>query len=212
MEIIPGILEKDWSKIEQKINLLRPFAKTLHIDLIDGKFLNNSTFSNPQPFKKFSEDFFLELHMMVENPIFYIEEFAAAGFKRFIGQVEKMTSQIEFVAKAQIFGEVGLALDGPTPLVKIEIDYDQLDSVLVYTAEKVGFSGAALKKSRLAKIKQIRKVSSIPIEVDGGINDQTILLAQKAGATQFVTSSYLFESKNPQAQYDKLLKIISQTS
>src|SRR5690349_4941146 len=101
-EIIPAILEKDWATIEKKLEIVKPFAKTVHIDILDGKLFNNTTFMDPEPFKKYADDLFLEHHMMVEEPIQYLDEWAKAGFKRFIGHVEKMNDQAEFVAKGQL--------------------------------------------------------------------------------------------------------------
>src|SRR3972149_3834684 len=105
-KIIPGILEKEWSEIEKKIEIAKSFADTIHIDIIDGKFSPNTTFFDPKPYEKYSKDLFLEVHMMVDNPISYLKPFAAAGFKRFLGHVEKMSDQTEFVAQGQLFGEV----------------------------------------------------------------------------------------------------------
>ena len=89
--IIPGILESQWPEIEKKIELVLPFAKTIHIDLIDGKFAPHTTFMEPLPFSKYTKNAEFELHMMVEEPINYLKPFAQAGFRRFIGHVEKET-------------------------------------------------------------------------------------------------------------------------
>ena len=67
-EVLPGILEKEWSAIERKLEIIKPFAKSVHIDLLDGKFAPNTTFADPTPFKKYADYFTFELHMMVENP------------------------------------------------------------------------------------------------------------------------------------------------
>ncbi len=208
LQIIPGILEKEWEDIERKVELVKPFAHTLHIDLLDGKFAPNTTFTFPKPFEKYSHDFFLEVHMMVENPLQYIESFAQAGFQRFIGHVEKMPDQTAFVAQAQRYGAVGLALDGPTPLERIEVSYEDLDTILVYTSEKVGFSGPPFMPDRLEKVKKIHERHELlSIEVDGGINDKTILEARAAGATRFVTTSFLFGA-DPHKQYEFLQKTL----
>src|ERR1035437_2855123 len=190
-EIIPGILEKTWEEVEAKIKLLSPFAKSLHIDVIDGKFVNNLTFLDPTPFAKYKDQFLLEVHLMVEEPINYLKPFADAGFKRFLGHVEKMRDQAEFVAEGQILGEVGLVLDGPTDLSAITVSYDDLDCVLFYVSDRVGFSGPPMMPERLEKVKAFRAKTNIPIEVDGGINDTTILLAKEAGATRFVATSFI---------------------
>ena len=217
-EIIPGILEKDWEKIEKKIEQVKPFAKILHIDLIDGKFVNNTTWMDPEPFKKYAKDlptgkagYILEVHMMVENPMKYIKPFAEAGFTRFIGHVEKMKDQVGFVAEAQLYGDVLLALDGPTPVDAITASYEDLDGVLVYTSERVGFSGPPFNPSRLEKVKQIREAAPfLPIEIDGGVTDETIKQAKDAGVNRFVSTSFLF-GKDPKKQFEKLQKALLKT-
>lgn len=197
LEVIPGILEKEWSEIEQKIELVRGFAKTIHIDLADGKMVPNTTFLDPTPFKKYSDELFFELHMMVEEPIQYIKPFADAGFKRFLGHIEKMSNQEEFVAQGQLLGEVGLAIDGPTSLSAVKVPYDDLDCILFYTSHKAGFSGPPFVPDRVEKAREVRLKSTMPIEVDGGINEETILLAKDAGVTRFVSTSHIFKAQDP---------------
>lgn len=226
-KVIPGILEKEWSEIEKKLELVKSFSKTVHIDIIDGKFADNLTFLDPQPFKKYSDELFLELHMMVENPIDYLKPFATAGFKRFLGHIEHMKDQAGFVKMAKQFGEVGLALDGPTEIEKIKVKLEDLDAVLVYTSNRVGFSGPKLNPQRLEKIKDLRNKSDVAIEVDGGINDQTILSAKTAGANRFVSTSFIwslgtereneqnasiFNLENPQENYAKLNQLLGKNS
>ncbi|MDO8621527.1 MAG: hypothetical protein Q7R31_04600 [Candidatus Levybacteria bacterium] len=208
LEVIPGILEKDWNEIERKIELVKSFAKVIHIDIIDGKFAPNTTFLDPAPFTKYTKDIFFELHMMVEDPIKYLKPFAVAGFKRFLGQIEKMPDQAEFVAQGELLGKVGLALDGPTDLSAIKIPYGDLDCVLVMTI-KAGESGKTFKPEYLKKVEMLKQVQhDIKIEIDGGVNDQTIVIAKNAGATRFVANSFLFNSEDPQEQYNLLKTIV----
>ncbi len=206
--VIPGILEKDWPVIEMKIQQVLPFAKAIHVDLIDGKFASNTTFLDPAPFKKYTYDIPFELHMMVEEPINYLKAWADAGFQRFIGHIEKMSDQVEFVARAQLLGEVGLGVDQDSQLDRIEVPFSDLD-VLLFMTVKAGFSGEEFVEKDLDKIKIAREKSFIPIEVDGGINDQTILRAKESGADRFIATSFIFK-ETPQEQYkilhDKLFK------
>ena len=214
-EIIPGILEKDWAEIERKINLVKSFAKSIHIDIIDGKFAPNTTFLDPKPFAKYANEIFLEAHLMVDEPIQYLKPFADAGFKRFIGHIEKMSDQVEFVAQGQLLGEVGLAIDGPTPLESMKVPPDDLDCILIM-AIKAGESGQTFNPEYLEKVKILNQAqpdqddpsvsSGLAIEVDGGINEKTITQAKNAGATRFVANSFIFNSQNPQSQYELLKK------
>ncbi len=206
-EIIPGILEKEWGEIEKKIELVKPFAKTIHIDIIDGKFAPNTTFLDPAPFKRYASDLFFELHMMVEEPIQYLKPWADAGFKRFLGHVEKMSNQAEFIAQGQMLGEVGLAVDGPTPVDAINVPLDDLDAILVMTI-KAGLSGQEFMPEHLEKVKMFSQNTWVPIGVDGGISDKTINEASESGATRFISTSFLFKGKNPKIQFDTLKKLI----
>jgi len=208
-EILPGILEQSWDEIEKKLQLAQTFAQTVHIDIIDGVFVNNKTFLEPSPFTPYATNLQLELHMMVRNPIEYVEPFAKAGFTRFLGHIEMMEDQQKFVSYTKQFGEAGLALDGPTEISDIKVPLSSLDCVLVYTSHQVGFSGPAFLPERLEKIKRIREETKKPIEVDGGITDTTLPLAKDAGATRFTTTSFLFSHSDPKQQYIKLENLLN---
>ncbi|MGE5041688.1 MAG: ribulose-phosphate 3-epimerase [Candidatus Levyibacteriota bacterium] len=209
-EIAVGVLEKEWSEIEKKLTAAKGFAKTIHVDLLDGKFAQNTSFQDPKPFEAFSKDLFLELHMMVEDPIKYVEPFGKAGFQRFIGHIEKMPNISEFIALAQVYGEVGLAIDGPTDIEVLEkVNLEDLDCVLIYTCEKVGFAGPPFDPNKLTKVRALRERTQIPIEVDGGMKDTTILFARNAGANRFVATSFIWGSENPKEAYEKLVREVT---
>ncbi len=204
-EIIPGINETEWSEIEKKIEIVIPFAKTIHIDFMDGVFVERQTFSDPQPFVKYTDKALFELHMMVENPIQYLKPFAEAGFERFLGHVEKMPDPVEFIAQAQLLGSAGLAIDGPTELERIkDLNLNNLDALLIMTIQ-AGESGRPFQPELLEKLKKIKEnYSFLPIEVDGGINRETILLAKEAGASRFVTTSHLFGCQDIEEEFARL--------
>ena len=204
MQILPGILEKDWDSIKAKIELAKTFTNTLHIDIIDGKFAENTTFLDPAPFKQYSNELFLELHMMVENPIEYIKPWSTAGFKRFLGHIEKMPDQEEFVKVAKQYGEVGLAIDGNTNIDEIKVGLDDVYCVLIMTIN-AGFSGQEFDSTILEKVRKLKQMNeNLVIEVDGGINDETILETKDAGASRFVSTSFLFNSESPASAFQSL--------
>jgi|SRR5581483_8264569 len=208
-KVIPGILEQEWQVIENEIKKISLFSSVIHLDIIDGKFVDNLTFLDPQPFSKYTSDILFEVHLMVEEPAQYLESFAKAGFKRFIAQVEKMSDQSAYVKKASSFGEVGLALDGPTPLSMLKVPWESLDVIILFTGEQIGFSKGTLKEERLSKLTSLAKSvdKSFPLEADGGINEQTILLAKNAGASRFVSTGFI-KSGDYKDQYDKLNKLL----
>lgn len=209
-EIIPSPgPQSDWKTLEERINLLMPFAKTIHIDILDGKFAENKTILDAEPFKKFTQNTQVkfEVHLMVENPIQYLQSFADAGFYRFLGHIEKMPDQAEFVAQGQLLGEVGLAVDGPSGLEEINVPLDDLDALLCMSI-KAGFSGQAFNPEFIDKMEMIKDTTWIPLEVDGGISDTTIAQAAARGATRFVSTSFIFNG-NPEDQYNRLKKVLS---
>jgi ribulose-phosphate 3-epimerase len=206
--VIPGILEKDWQEIERKLAVIRPFSKVVHIDFLDGKFCEETSLMDFQAFAKYKDDFLMEAHLMTENPTQFIKPLAVVGFKRFLGQVEKMGDVDEFIAEGQIFGEVGLAIDSPTSIDSINVQFDDLDCVLLM-GDKAGKSGQVFLPETLEKIKDLRLRTQIPIEIDGGINEQTIVQAKAAGANRFVTTSFVFQSEDPLNSFEKLEGLIS---
>ncbi|MEK7551331.1 MAG: hypothetical protein AAB532_01920 [Patescibacteria group bacterium] len=208
MQIIPGILENNWQQIEEKIEKIKTFSNTIHIDLIDGKFSPNTTFLDPNPFTKYSTELFFEVHLMTENPLSYLDLFARAGFKRFIGHIEKMPDIAKFIAKGQLIGEVGIAIDLNTNIENISIPFDDLDFILVMGVV-AGASGQSLNPEVFKKIKTLREKTSIPIEVDGGVSSENIVDLKNAGVNRCVTTSFLFNSPNPKDAYQSLLSQVN---
>ncbi len=191
--IIPAILEKNWEEIEKKLEICREFATNVHIDFIDGKFTNNTSYLEFDNFKKYSEYFNLEAHLMVEEPFDYLGKLADAGFKTFLGHVEKMSDQVEFVARGEELGEVGLAIDVDSSINEIKVPVDDLDRILLMSV-KAGKSGQTFNPHIEGKIKKLRNKYLGKIEIDGGINDETFVIAKNAGVNAFCVTSYLFNN------------------
>lgn len=214
LEIIPslGTQNKTWEDIEKKLEIAKGFAKIIHVDIVDGKFAETLTFMDPKPFAKYKDDFILEVHLMTENPLQYLKAFAEAGFQRFIAHIEKIELVEEFVAEGELLGEVGIAIDGDTHVSALDsVSLEDLDSILVLTVKNAGLSGQEFAPDMLEKVKEIKErliFEQAQIEVDGGINEDTILQAKEAGANRFVVTSYIFESEDPKAAYEKLESLL----
>lgn len=202
--ILPGILETDWRKIEEKLTLISTFTDTAHIDLLDGTFAENTSFHDPKPFAAFTNTLKLELHLMVEDPLRYVEPFAAVGFQRFLGHIEKMPDQAAFLAEAEQYGEVGLVLDAHTPRTHLTVPLLDLDELLVMTV-KAGFSGQAFLPGSLTKVAAVAKDHPLlMLGVDGGVTAETLKEAYQAGARRFVVTSALFSTSDPKAAFQRL--------
>ena len=204
--IIPAILEKDWEEIKNKLEICTQFASTVHIDFIDGEFVDNKSFLDFEQFKNYRQTFNLEAHLMVNEPINYLEKLAESGFASFVGHVEKMSDQVEFVTKGEELGAVALALDLDTPIEKIKVNLDDLDQILLMSV-KAGKSGQEFDESVLAKIKLLRNKYLGKIEIDGGINKDTLKLAKEAGANNFCVTSALFNDE-PKKEFELLHSLL----
>jgi ribulose-phosphate 3-epimerase len=201
--IIPALLEKDWPSIEKKLKICENFAASIHVDFIDGNFFHDKNFLDIEKFKEYSSIFRFEAHLMVDEPINYLDRLFDSGFKTFIGQIEKMSDQVAFVAKAQEFGGVGLALDLDTPLKNISINKDDLDKILLLSV-KAGFSGQKFDERVLEKIRELREEFLNVIEIDGGLNPENLSKSKIVGADSFCVNSNIFSSPNPEEQFRKL--------
>lgn len=195
IEIIPGILEKELGKIEERVQLVTGLVDWVQIDIADNTLVPNATyleFGRLGGVGKLEGKLSFEAHLMVASPEKYIRPLVDAGFRRLIAHVEANDPRL-FLDTAQYEDvEVGLAVDGATEIEHIEPFLEELDVALVMTVE-AGFSGAPFLPETIEKIKLIHQnLPDLPIEVDGGINDQTAKLVKDAGATRLVSTNYLF--------------------
>lgn len=206
IDVIPGILEKEWSTIEAKLLLVVPYVEWVQIDIADNTLVPNETILDFAEFAALAQKTSLEAHLMVAQPEKYIKPLVDAGFKRIIAHVEADDPRL-FLEKAKFESiEVGLALDGPTEIDQIEPFLDEIDTVLIMTIE-AGFSGQELLPETVDKIKVIHQnFPDLPIEVDGGINQKSAKIVIDAGATRLVSTSYLFKDPGGIAQAIEALK------
>src|SRR3990170_4634222 len=171
IEVIPAILEKDFSEIEKKIKLIEGKCEWVQIDIADGILVPNTTFSDPSPFKNLKTNLKLEAHLMVKDPVSYIKPFADAGFKRFYAHIESGQADNYITECYKYDCQAGLAIDGPTSLEKINPYLDNIDVVLVMAIE-AGFSGKPFREDTVEKIKKIREAFfDLPIAVDGAMDN-----------------------------------------
>lgn len=191
--IVPGILEKDFEEIKNKVGLVSPYVDTIQIDLCDGKLVPNTTFSEPDRFKEIIKDKTFELHVMISEPGEIVDRWIDVGFKRIVAHVEGLTEPMDFLTHVKERSVVvGMAVDFDTKVSILENYLDFLDFVLVMTVRS-GFSGQEFDMQMLDKIKWLReKRPNLDIEVDGGINLETAKAAKEAGANILVSTSYIF--------------------
>lgn len=198
MKISPSILASDYANLQNELNRISS-SDLIHIDVMDGHFVPNISIGVPvvESIKKVCDVPF-DVHLMISEPLKYVEAFAKAGADIICFHTESDSDVAETIEKIISLGKKpALAIKPNTPASDVIPFLDKLSMVLVMTVEP-GFGGQSFMESTMPKIEEIRKINpTIDIEVDGGINPETIKIAAKAGANVFVAGSAVFKSENP---------------
>jgi len=132
IEIIPAIIPKFFQEIEEKIKLVEPYVDWVQLDVMDGKFVNNSTWNNPNDLKSLNTNLNLEVHLMINNPEEAIDDWIESGVKRIIIHYESTDKHKEIIEKVKRAGlEIGLAINPETSIEVIDEFYKDIDLVLI---------------------------------------------------------------------------------
>lgn len=196
--IAPSILSADFSKLGREIKDIEAGgADWVHIDVMDGHFVPNITMGPLvvkaiRPLTKMP----LDVHLMISNPERHIEPFAKAGSDIITFHIEAEEDPKEIIKLIRYFKKSpGVSIRPKTDLGSIKAILSMVDMVLVMTVEP-GFAGQGFMAECLPKIEELRKVFEKDIEVDGGINSQTIRDVIKHGANVIVAGTSIFGEKD----------------
>lgn len=203
IKIAPSILSANFAKLGQEIkDVENGGADYIHIDVMDGHFVPNITIGPliveaVRPITKLP----LDVHLMIEEPDNYIDDFVSAGADIITVHVEAcrhLHRTIQLIKSKGI--KAGVVLNPHTPIESIQHVLEDLDMVLLMTVNP-GFGGQAFIPQVLSKIKQLamlikEKQLPIEIEVDGGVNEVTAKLCVEAGATVLVAGSAIYNKED----------------
>ena len=202
--IAPSLLSADFGRIAEEIAVVEAGgADWIHVDVMDGHFVPNLTFgADIIAALRRVTDLPLDVHLMVERPEFYIAPFADAGASLFTfhpeatGHVQRQLDQVRACGM-----RAGLALNPGTPLNLVEEVLDDLDMLLLMTVNP-GYGGQKYIPAATKKIARARDLldhagSGARLELDGGINRNTIAMTFNAGADTFVAGSAVFKAEDP---------------
>ncbi len=190
VEFIPAILVKTREELLEKINMVKGHVNIIQLDIMDGEFVPNKTVGLEDLHDLPQASY--EYHWMVNNPENYIEK--TPGPHMHLVHIETVTD-FEKVIRAvrQAGGRIGLALNPDTPLESIMPYIGRVEEVLVMTV-RPGFSGQKYIAEMEGKIKKLRQLyPNLDIEVDGGINPETIGHAFRSGANYLAAASAIYK-------------------
>lgn len=199
-KIAPSILSADYANFESELKKLEATgAEYVHIDIMDGHFVPNISFgagvvASMRPHSRLVFD----CHLMVFNPEHHIEEFARAGADIISIHAEATPHIHGALQKIRTAGvKASVVINPGTPVEVVKNVLNLVDQVLVMTVNP-GFGGQAFLPETMDKVRELvvlREVNQLDfdIEVDGGIDDETIRVAKEVGANVFVAGSYVFK-------------------
>lgn len=197
MKIIPAILAKSYEEFESMVRKIEPYTDLVHLDIADGEFVPNKTIEGYEGLMKVDTKLDFEVHLMINNAENVMGRWLKTKTMRYLIHRES-TKELETLIN-QIKGsgrELGLVLNPQTDYSAIEPYLDRIDLVQFMTVDP-GFYGSLFLPEVLGKIRNFH--SQYPnkiIQVDGGINMETIKLAEEAGVSRAAVGSHIFKSDN----------------
>ncbi len=213
----PSILSADFANLGSDITrAVSAGAQYLHIDVMDGMFVPSISFAMPviKAIRPLTDAVF-DVHLMIEDPDRYIDDFARSGADIITVHAEACTHLDRVLSHIRAAGcRAGVALNPATPLCVLDYVYDKLDMILLMTVNP-GFGGQKYIPAMTRKIAQLRELTEqvkpgVDIEVDGGINEQTLPTVLEAGANVIVAGSAVFGPGDLEGRAKKLLDIMNE--
>lgn len=201
VQIAPSILSADFGKLTAEIAAVEPYSDRIHFDVMDGHFVPNISFGAPI-LKWVQTKLPIDVHLMIEHPWLYIEDFVKAGGNLIIVHSEvcaksgryNLANVLKMIKK---FGaQTGVSVKPKTPVGVLKNVLSQIDQILIMTVEP-GFGGQSFMPKMVAKIGQLRKMGfKGDIAIDGGINADTGKICADAGADILIAGNYIFGAKD----------------
>lgn len=215
--IAPSILSADFSKLGEEIQSVeKAGADWIHIDVMDGHFVPNITIGPliVEAARRITS-LPLDVHLMIENPAGYVEDFAKAGADLISVQVEACIHLNRTIQMIKGLGlRAGVVLNPSTPLSTIDWIIEDVDLVMIMSVNP-GFGGQKFIPNSMDKVRTLRKIIqnrglATLIEIDGGVNEKTIKNVSDAGADVFVAGSAIFKSPDYKKTIAKFRKLIGE--
>ena len=217
IEIAPSILAANFAKLGDEVRTVEEAgADVIHVDIMDGHFVPNFSLGIPvvASLRKATR-LPLDVHLMIEQPELYIEEFIRAGASRVLVHQEATAHLDRALAMIRELGaEAGAVINPATPVGMLSEVLDKVDTILVMTVNP-GFGGQKFIANSYEKIRQLNQIrarynASFRIEVDGGVEPENTAALAQAGANTFVAGTSIFHTADPAAATRQLKKLATQ--
>ena len=217
IEIAPSILASNFARLGEEIHMVEQAgAEVIHVDVMDGHFVPNISIGVPvvASLRKATR-LPLDVHLMIEQPEEYIEEFVRAGATRVLVHEESTVHLDRALAMIREHGaEAGAAINPATPVAMLSEVLDKVDTVLVMSVNP-GFGGQKFIRGALEKIRQLnqwrtRYNANFRIEVDGGVDLGNVAELAQAGANTFVAGTSIFHASDPAGATRQLHKLATE--
>ena len=197
MKIIPAVLVKTYEEFKNMIRKIEPYTDLVHLDIADGGFVPNKTIDGYEELMKVETKLDFEVHLMINNPGSVIDKWLKTKAVRYLIHSESTDEIDALIDQFKENGkEFGCVLNPETEYSVIKPYLDRVDLVQFMTVDP-GFYGSPFLPEVLEKIRSFHvKYPSKIIQVDGGINAETVELAEKAGASRAAAGSYIFKSSD----------------
>ena len=211
----PSILSADFARLGEDIKIIdEAGAEYIHVDVMDGLFIPSISFGMPviKSIRKVTGKVF-DVHLMINEPIRYIDEFVKAGADIITVHVEACSDVVATIEKIKASGvKAGITLNPDTPVSAISPYLDMVDMVLVMSVNP-GYGGQKFIVTSIDKLKEVKKLKDdsrlgFDIEVDGGINVDNLPSVLEAGANVIVAGSAIF-SGDPAANVSNFKGVMS---
>lgn len=211
LRIAPSILAADFARLSQEVDRVIGEIDMLHVDVMDGHFVPNISLGPPVIASlRAATDAYLDCHLMITDPLTYLEPMAEAGANGVSVHIEAVPNPEPIFREASRLGlDVGLVVNPPTP-VEAVLPFIDKASMIVVMSVHPGFGGQEFIESVVPKIVTLREsvdsaALSTDIQVDGGIDERTARIVARAGATVLVAGSSVFRSQDPAAAVREIL-------
>ena len=210
VKVVPALLTDDTDSLARLVDSANGFADFVQIDIMDGQFVPSRSIMS-KDLKGLDIRFDWEAHLMVVDPLHYVEQFKDVGARRIIFHLESDDDPAEVITLARSLGvSIGVALNPDTPVDAARDVLPDVDSVLLMSVHP-GYYGAPFVPEVVAKIEQVRQsFPGLEIGMDGGIKPENLVEVARRGLDSVCVGSAIFRAADPADAYQRLSLLAAQ--